>query len=255
MHPSERYGRLVFVLLPPSETKASGGDLTPLVPSSLSFPELADTRELLLDRLITISGHLPTARTLIGVPASLDYELTSNVAIRTGPTMPAISRYTGVLYEALDISGMSRSERVRAGQRLAITSALFGMLRPDDLIPGYRMSASSKLTGTATLSSIWRGAFARAAAQIDGPVIDLRSGAYAAFGAFPGAITVRVVTESVSGQRQVVSHFNKHTKGLLARALAVTRATVTDLPAVLRVARRAGLRAERNGPAGIEIVS
>jgi cytoplasmic iron level regulating protein YaaA (DUF328/UPF0246 family) len=86
-------------------------------------------------------------------------------------------------------------------------------------------------------------------------VVDLRSGGYAAFGSVPGAIIVRVVTEQPDGERKVVSHFNKHTKGLLARALAVTRAEVNDLSGVLRVARRAGLRAERTGPAALEIVT
>lgn len=252
------------MLLPPSQTKATGGDPVPLDLPSLSFPQLQATREVLLENVIGLCSNVSRARAAIGVPASKDAELIGNTRLRTGPTMPAIRRYTGVLYDALDVAGMTKAELARAGERLAVTSALFGLLRPADPIPAYRLSAGSRPTGDRTMSALWRDAFAVVGADISagsgagqpaGPVVDLRSGAYAAFGAFPGAISVRVVTEMPSGARQVVSHFNKHTKGLLARALAVTRAEVTDLPGVLRVARRSGLQAERIGPAALEIVT
>ncbi|MEO9222237.1 MAG: hypothetical protein ABI251_10780, partial [Mycobacteriaceae bacterium] len=67
---------------------------------------------------------------------------------------------------------------------------------------------------------------------------------YAALGPVPGAVTVTVLTERPDGTRAVVSHFNKAHKGLLARALALTRAEPTDARAVARVARKAGLRVE-----------
>lgn len=105
------------------------------------------------------------------------------------------------------------------------------------------------------MTSMWRVGFRQLSTAADELVIDLRSGAYAAFGGFPGAITVRVVTVQPTGQRSVVSHFNKHTKGLLARALAITRADVSDVRGVIRVARRAGLQTERTGAASIEVVT
>ncbi len=60
----------------------------------------------------------------------------------------------------------------------------------------------------------------------------------------PGAVTATVLTEQPDGTRKVVSHFNKHHKGLLARALVVTRAEPADVEAVARVAAKAGLRVE-----------
>ncbi len=53
----------------------------------------------------------------------------------------------------------------------------------------------------------------------------------------------------------MVSHFNKATKGLLARALVTSRAEISDTAAVARVARRAGLRVERTGVLALEIVT
>ena len=54
-------------------------------------------------------------------------------------------------------------------------------------------------------------------------MVDLRSSTYAAFwrpapDLAPRVVTVRVLHE-VDGRRQVVSHFNKATKGRLVRAL------------------------------------
>ena len=42
----------------------------------------------------------------------------------------------------------------------------------------------------------------------------------------------------------MVSHFNKHHKGLFARALVVSRAEPTDIKGVARVASKAGLTVE-----------
>ena len=91
--------------------------------------------------------------------------------------------------------------------------------------------------------------------QLEGPVVDLRSGAYASFAAIPDAITVRVVTENKEGGRTVVSHFNKATKGLLARALVLSRAELRGVADVARVARRAGFKVERTGERGLQIVT
>ena len=51
----------------------------------------------------------------------------------SAPTMPAIDRYTGVLYDALDVGSLRGATATRARARLAVGSALFGLLRADDL--------------------------------------------------------------------------------------------------------------------------
>ena len=163
--------------------------------------------------------------------------------------MPAIDRYTGVLYDALDIGSLKRAAASRARARLAVGSALFGLLRADDLIPAYRLSAGSKLPGRPTLATRWRPALEPVLARIaEGElVVDLRSGSYAALGKVSGAVSVDVVAEYADGRRTVVSHFNKAHKGRLARALATTRSEPGDAAAVAAVARRAEMRVERRG--------
>lgn len=243
------------ILLPPSETKATGGDGPALNLADLLWPELRHTRETLLDSVETLAADLPASRAALNVTATKDSEIGHNAVLRSAPTMPALDRYTGVLYDALDAAGMSRGERGRALGRIIVTSALFGAVRASDRIPAYRLSAHSHLPGLGTMSALWRPALTNAWGTLDRPVLDLRSGAYAAFGALPGAITVRVLTEQPDGTRIVVSHFNKATKGRLARAVAAAPRDVTTIAGVIRLAIRAGLKAAQTGEAALEIVT
>lgn len=248
----------MHVLLPPSETKAPGGDGTPLDPAALGFPALGPVREELIDRLVELCADPDRARSALGLSARQDAEIAVSAAVRTSPTRPALERYTGVLYDQLDVAGLPPAARVRASDRLLIASALFGLVRGGDPIPAYRFSAGSRLPGCGPVAALWRPALAPVLAGLDGLVLDLRSGAYAAFAPAPGAVTVRVLSEAVPGDpatRSVVSHFSKAAKGRLARALVATRATVEDVPALIRVARRAGLRVERTGERTIDVVT
>jgi cytoplasmic iron level regulating protein YaaA (DUF328/UPF0246 family) len=245
----------VLVLLPPSETKATGGQDTPLDLDTLGFPALTAVRRRLLDALVRSSADPEAARTALGVsPRQLDL-VEANGALPTAPTLPALRRYTGVLYDALGYGTLPRAARARADASLAVASALFGVVRATDPIPAYRLSAGSVLPEVGPLPPVWRPALGSVLAAIDGPVLDFRSGAYAALAPLPDALTARVLTEQPDGSRKVVSHFSKHYKGQLVRALVSSRATVDDLAGVLRVARRAGFRAEQTGASSFDLVT
>jgi cytoplasmic iron level regulating protein YaaA (DUF328/UPF0246 family) len=138
---------------------------------------------------------------------------------------------------------------------LVVASALFGLVRATDPIPSYRLSGGSVLPELGPLPPLWRPVLAPVLADAPGPVLDLRSGAYAALAPVPDAITVRVLTERGDGSRSVVSHFNKHHKGLLVRALVSSRARLDDLAAVLRVTRRAGYRVEPTGTTSFDLIT
>ncbi len=131
----------MLVLLPPSETKAPGGDGPPLDVAALSWPALTPRRE----RLLT-----------------------------------ALDRYTGVLYEALSPANLDAGARAWAERDVVVTSALFGALRGGDRVPAYRLSAGSRLPGVGPLASLWRPALAgvldQLAAADPEPLLDLRSG-------------------------------------------------------------------------------
>lgn len=239
----------VIVLLPPSETKRAGGDEPPLKLETLSYPDLNPLRAELADDLTALAVDAPASRKALSLSAGQDAEIGHNLALWESPTLPAILRYTGVLYDALDVESLNGAAAARARARLAVGSALFGVLRADDLIPAYRLSATSKLPGRPSLTARWRPVLEPVLAEIAAQdlVVDLRSGAYAALGRVPGAVEVDVLAEYPDGQRKVVSHFNKAHKGRLARALAGSRAEPDTAAKVAAVARRAGMTVERDG--------
>lgn len=224
----------MLIVLPPSETKAPGGVDAPM---SLSFPSLDPVRTVLLDAL----SHTP-----VEAPASKQDEAEENFTLRAAPVMPAIVRYTGVLYDALDPATLPDAAR----SHLAVGSALFGLVRAGDLIPRYRLSAGTKLGGT-TMRARWGPAVTDVLAE-QGFVVDMRSGAYRQLGPAPGAVTVRVEQADTG---KVVSHFNKRYKGELARVLAAevasaSKGSVTPVGSVFDVAdlaAGAGFRVEVRG--------
>ena len=205
----------MLVLLPPSEGKAPGGRGAPLDLARLSHPTLNAVRERLVEALVAAAVTDPAGlQTALGCPAG---EVDKDAAVRTSPTLPALVRYTGVVYEALSYATLSAAGRRRANASLRVASALFGLLAPRDPVPAYRLSGGTSLPGVGSLAAAWRPVLEPelAAHRL---VVDLRSGPYAALARVPGAVQVRVLRET-GGVRAVVSHDNKYTKGLLARAL------------------------------------
>ena len=247
----------MLVILPPSETKSDGGKSAPLDLDSLSLPELNPVRRKLADAIVHLSSDLDASREALGLGSgeSAVAEIARNADLWESPTRPAITRYTGVLYDALDYPGMTRASKTKAADRLMIGSALFGVVAATDLIPAYRLSGGSKLPGFGTLGAEWKPVLSPALDAVDDFVVDLRSGVYQKLGPVTGAVTATVVTESPDGSRKVVSHFNKHYKGLVAHELVRTRRHVRDVNALAAVLSDAGQRVEISSPLEITVVT
>ena len=241
----------MLVVLPPSETKASGGRGAPLDLAALSFPELTGTRRALADDVVALAADVPAARSALGVSERQDDEIARNAALWTSPTAPAVRRYTGVLYDALDAGSLTAAAR----RRVAVCSALFGLVMGTDPIPAYRLSAGSALPGRRGLRTVWRPVLGPVLAGLDEHVVDLRSGGYAALAPAPGATTLDVVSEAGDGSRATVSHANKSSKGHVARLLASTRRRPKDTEGVHAVLADAGLRVERAGETSLLLVA
>ncbi|WP_122818020.1 peroxide stress protein YaaA [Nocardioides pantholopis] len=216
----------MLILLPPSEGKAAPRRGKPLDLDTLGLPVLTDARGAVLDALVDLcAGDPAKAADVLGVGSTqLDLVL-ANAGLREAPTARADAVYTGVLYDALDAASLSPAARRRLGARVAITSSLFGLVRPADRIPAYRLSGGTTLPGLGPVAAHWRGHLGPAVAEQlgGGLLVDLRSSTYAAFWRPPTELAPRVATVRVlheaDGVRKVVSHFNKATKGRIVRAL------------------------------------
>ena len=245
----------MLILLPPSEGKTVPRRGKPLEPGSLSFPGLTDVRERVLASLVDLCLGDPdrAARALDLGPTQHDL-VDLDARLRTSATARVDRVYTGVLYDALGFDSLSTSARRRANSRLAITSSLFGLLRPSDRIPAYRLSGDTTLPGLGTVAGAWRSALGPAIRETlgRGLLVDLRSGMYAAFwrpapDLARQVATVRVLHE-LKGRRQVVSHFNKATKGRITRAVLEDGGTPRSPAQLADLLRDLGWKVEEGEP-------
>jgi cytoplasmic iron level regulating protein YaaA (DUF328/UPF0246 family) len=245
----------VLLLLPPSETKRDGGiEGSSLDLSALSFPALTAPRKKALAALRTLSRSVAASTRALGLGPTQRFEIERNRAISRSVTMPAIERYTGVLYDAIDVESLAPEARRFLGRSVVVHSALFGLIGADDPVPAYRFSHDTRLP-TSSLTRIWREANAGVLATRQELVLDLRSESYVHLGPASGeSFFLRVVTDDGSGTRRALNHFNKHGKGELVRRLAESGGEIETLADLLAWARSTGIRLEPGAPGELDLV-
>lgn len=246
----------MLVLLPPSETKRDGGSGAPLDLAALAFPELTAGRRSALAAVKTLSRNLGAAAAMLRLGPASAGEAARNRVIAGSPTMPAIDRYDGVLFDELDAATLSPAARAFAGEHVAIASALFGLTGALDPIPAYRLSHDSRLPGT-SLGRVWREPLAAALAARAGLIVDLRSEGYVGLGPAPvreDVVYVRVVSEDGDGRRRALNHFNKKGKGAFTRRLLLAGIDHPDVPSLLAWAAAEGVRLEPGAPGELDLV-
>ncbi len=211
---------MLAVLLPPSEGKAVGGFAPRWRAGSGRFGRALRTQRLeVAAALQEIDGG--DAR-LLGVGgAALERARSANVAVEGAPTLPAWQRFTGVVWEHLDVGGLAPDARDRAADAVVVVSALTGLTALDDPVPDHRLKLSVRLDSLGKLSTWWQPAVTavldrRLAGRL---VVDLLPQEHAAaWRPSPGGYDHRPV-RFVGHDGRVAGHTAKAAKGLLARAL------------------------------------
>jgi cytoplasmic iron level regulating protein YaaA (DUF328/UPF0246 family) len=247
----------MLVLLPPSETKRSGGpEGTRLDYAALAWPELTKPRKAAVDAVRKLSRNLATATSALKLGGTQSEEVLRNRVILTSPVLPAIDRYEGVLYEGLDAGSLSSEQRAFAGRHVAIASAAFGLTAALDPIPAYRLSHDSRLADV-SLGRLWRAPLAAVLDSTEGLLLDLRSEAYTKLGPLPDrpdALFVRVVSEDDRGRRRALNHFNKMGKGQFVRRLMLAGIDHPDADSLMAWAAGAGVRLDRGARGELDLV-
>ncbi len=236
----------MHLLLPPSETKRSGGGSV-FVPEALAHHELlAETREAVRSALVSLSQDTEAAAQALKLGVKNRGEVQHNLELARSGGMAAIDRYTGVLYDALDTASLDDEARAWLSEHVSVQSALFGLLRSDDVIPAYRLSGSSRLPGLGgTLKRTWAAAHESLAWADFAWVLDLRSKDYVALAPLPAehGSWLHVVQRGPGGEVRALNHFNKAAKGDLVRRLAQDHATIDGPAEFVEWASTQGLEA------------
>ncbi|HEX8753914.1 MAG TPA: peroxide stress protein YaaA [Solirubrobacterales bacterium] len=234
----------MLVLLPPSEGKSAPSRGRPVELAELAFvAELTEPRRKLLAALAGLA-ELPVPRALaaLGISESQAGEVAVDAALAGAPAAPAGELYTGVLYDHLELPALPAAAR----RRVLIASALWGVVRPADRIPYYRLAAKAKLPGIGGLAAFWRPALAAALPDEPGElIVDMRSGAYAAAWKPRRAtlLGVRAFSER-GGVRKPISHMAKAVRGDVARALLTAQQAPADPEGAAAIAEAAGFAVE-----------
>lgn len=200
---------------------------------ALALPALGPAREAAAAALVALAADPTVARRIHKLSERQLGDIDHNAALFSAPTMAAVDRYTGVLYDALDAASLDAAARRWMNAHVWIHSAPFGPVAALDAIPTYRLAAGTSLPGIAPLRRHWASATSAAmASDALSFILDLRSDAYVALGPVPASVPsayVRVVT----AEGRALNHFNKKAKGELVRALAEDRPRVRSAARLL----------------------
>jgi cytoplasmic iron level regulating protein YaaA (DUF328/UPF0246 family) len=193
----------MLILLPPSEGKNQ-----PAGKSKLNLTKLA-----FADQLIDVRTRLVTK------------------SLTAAPAVKAIDLYSGVLYQALDWGSLSVTAKARGDKSLLIVSAIFGVLRPSDVIPNYK----AKIT-----SSDWKVALKPVLDGLEADlIIDCRSSTYAGVWQSPPDRTAAVrVFKKEKGKISVITHLSKKYRGELTRELLKSGKSPKTPAELLKIAEK-----------------
>lgn len=219
--------RLNFViLLPPSEGKAEGGrPRTKWKPASGTFGSALGRHRA--EVAAALAAHRGGSAALLGVGGKhLERAQEANCSLVGAQTLPAAERYTGVVWDHLDLAGLTAAQHERALSRIIIPSGLMGASLAGDPVPDYRLKMGARLPGFGgTLAKWWRDAvsdaindYARGCLVVDLLPAEHR-GAYAPD---PTLITDHVVVDLVTPTGKAGGHDAKAAKGRLARHLLLS---------------------------------
>jgi cytoplasmic iron level regulating protein YaaA (DUF328/UPF0246 family) len=220
------------ILLPSAEGKEPGGN--PLAPDMFDyrtsntfnyFSELNPERRAVikaLQKTIRDSDETELEK-LFGVKGdTLEEAVQVNLDIYGSPLLAAVDRYgPGVMYKAMEFPDLPTGAQRRLLENGVIFSGLFGLLRPDDLIPNYRLKMDAKLPEIGKMSTYWRPLVSPSLnrALKDKFVWDLLPNAHRAAwdddASYRALVQVKFYDEDESGERKAVSHNVKQLRGAL----------------------------------------
>lgn len=213
----------MLILLPPSEGKTEPRGKPARLEELVFAGELGPLREQLLKAMGMDLAELPAGK--------------------------AIDVYSGVLYDHLDYGSLSAVAKRRGSSSVLIASALWGLLRPADRIPIYKLPIGDSVPRLGKTGPRWREPLAAALEPLDFPrqlVVDCRSGSYASLWRPSEAqhAHVRAFQEQPDGSRKPISHMAKASRGRLARAALEAKTTPRNVEALAEAAESAGMTVE-----------
>lgn len=213
-----------IILLPPSEGKVKGGDNNSM---SLSFSNLDDKREFIINHIENIIPKLSEVELektfeLKGNKLFDSVETMSN--LKNEKTMSAINRYSGVMFKSIKFLEMTNEQKERFNSNIIFVDGLFGILKPSDLIPDYKLKINSKVSGL-DITKYWKDNLSDILKKIlkDKIVIDILPQAHRKVVDYSSAKEVYkiIFAELKDGKLKQAGHMSKELKGEIVNYLCL----------------------------------
>lgn len=231
-----------ILLLPPSEGKAaapSGGSSFEEARkrrTSNYFCELDPLRLQLFDALEEVLERGAGLEKLFDVTGdSLQEAILINREIRRASTLPARDLYNGVMYQAIDYTTLKAAQKKAFNKQTVIFSGAFGLLRPSDRIPPYKMKMGANLGGVVgKVVSYWKRPVSEILRkELRGKVVwdflpDQHRRAWDGTGEIVARHQVKFVKRIIRdgiAEYKTISHHSKSLKGALIRHLLSVKAS------------------------------
>lgn len=136
----------------------------------------------------------------------------------------AVSRYTGVAYDALDYQNLTAKSQNFIDKSTLIFSNLYGVLRADDIIPEYKFKQGASffsLKPEIYYSKTLKSSLDEYINSDD--ILDLRAVFYDKF----YTINTHYTTLKFIKDKKVISHWAKHYRGIVLKEIA--KANINDI--------------------------
>lgn len=151
------------ILLGSSDVKKDGGN--PFAPDMFDYRtsntfnyyhDLNPERRKLIDAILGAINDEADLASLGGDGIDEEQVIRINSEIYNSPLMSALDRFSpGVLFEAMNFPALPTGAQRRLLENGIIFSGLFGLLRPDDLIPDYQVSLHATIPGVGDVAEYW----------------------------------------------------------------------------------------------------
>ena len=206
------------ILIPPSEGKAKVRSLNVLFRDT-NFKFAKYTKQI-VDLLCLIENEDLTSVYGTTQDKAIMFHR-QNQDVFNSKCVPAIERYTGVVYNHIEWRTLSTKAKNYMKKHIIIFSGLFGLVTPDTLIPDYKLKMN-----VLSLKSLW-GPIISDYLKNEDIIFDLLPQVHRkAYTPSKNTIQIDFLVQN-KGKTSAAGHFGKAVKGQFIRFLATNQITKT----------------------------
>ena len=235
----------MYILIPPSEGKNSSSDNEYFSLDSLSYDFLNKKRSQIIDYLCNNNLSKEKYVKILGI-SSQNFEKINmiNSKIKTSQVLSSVSRYTGVLYDFLDYSSLDETTKSLFNDSIIIFSGLFGLLRPQDKIPDYKLKMGAKLIDGIKLSKYWKDEITEVLRkELENQIVlnllptEFNNAFESKVINYKYELTFSFKQEKINGELKSITHWTKALRGSLIRYLLSKLSDLNSIDEIIKVSK------------------